>query len=937
MIRAIRPRAMAQDDASMIAGWNISPNTEYTLLLTPGASACGVLLFNSDMSVLIASGAALVGTEQPCVLVSQSVAVGMLDVDLGWHLLVTTTGTESQRTIRLGPAVDLPDEIHPIYADDDLAVARATAGVDDHAHYPEDISVSCPFGFGAWIGDVARTPVDGSALDGQTESITWAGTPNGASDSVVIRRYVPIAPEAFVEIAPPTVANDAGTATHLGGTSGNVLTNDASGLSVSAVGGLSSNVGIAVAGDNGGKFTISADGSWTFDPDGDFALLEGSETANTSVTYHASDGTAEATATLTVTVSHANTAPVAVDDTGETTADATTSGNVLTNDTDSDLDALTVSQVAGSAANVGVAVAGSLGGLFTIGSDGAWTFNPNSEFSSLSGEQTATTSVSYHVSDGAAEDEGMLTVTVSATIAPDLWTPAQIPLLQMWKDGSALSSFTIPDPIDTIVKAVDKSGSGRHAIEKVSTKKGANCIQSIGEFTPMAVAIDGIADGTVNEYTVFIMAKPTKASAAGSSQSNSGVVFYTSDSNNNIPFNIAGNTSTTSSPVAPTFSITSNYIALAETRNSLAPYLVNMAHSVGQNQMLAMFERNTSRNTRGGVNGTYQAGATGAVASLSWLSAEIMSKYTDSSLYQGSIYEIVLVHNGALGSSIIQSMEGYFAHKWDAIFGNNNLKNALPAGHPYKTTAPSFSPADISTALWIDFSDVSSLTFGQGGHITSWADLSANGRHSTQVTLASCPMRIKDGVALLPGRNYVQDWSFLNGKHYHIAMVCSFLKTMTGENIIGSMTNADLGMLYAYVSANAGFSSHNSAGTDINLSTGVTPALPANTPAMWAWNYEWGPGRRVFRGGIQRGSVVTTKSVSSFNNGRIGLIYSGGGASVKLHEIVAISSISYADISPYIQKIDGYLAHKWDAILGTSALVGDLAASHPYKSAAPTI
>lgn len=937
MIRAIRPAAMAQDDAAMISGWNISPNVAYVILLTPGSSACGVLLFDAEMTTLIASGAALVGTAQPCVLVQQSGAVELVDVDLGWHLLITTNGTESQRTIRIGPAVDLPDEIHPIYGDDDLAVVRATAGIDGAAHYIDDVIVSCPLGLGAGLGSVLSVPVDGVAVVGQTESIVWTGTPNGATEAAVIRRHVAIAPAAHVDPVPLAVVDDVGTATHLVGTSGNVLTNDAVGLTVTAINGLSGDVGIAVDGSNGGKFTINADGTWMFSPDGDFTLLSGAETANTSITYHASDGTAEAMATLTVTVSHANTAPVAVDDTGETDAATTTSGNILANDTDADLDNLVVSKVAGSVANVGVAVAGSSGGLFTIGGDGAWTFDPDDDFSSLAGDDTATTSVTYHVSDGVVEDEGVLTVTVSATIAPELWTPAQIPLLQMWKDGSALSSFTIPDPINTVVKAVDKSGSGRHAIEKVSTKKGVNCIQSIGEFTPMAVAIDGIADGAVNEYTVFIMAKPTKASVSGSSQSNSGVVFYTSDGNNNIPFNVAGNTATTSGPVAPTFSITSNYIALAETRNSLAPYLVNMPHSVGQNPMLAMFERNTSRNTRGGVNGTYQAGATGAVASLSWLSAEIMSKYTDSSLYQGSIYEIVLVHNGALGSSIIQSMEGYFAHKWDAIFGNNNLKNALPAGHPYKTTAPSFSPADISTALWIDFSDVSSLTFGQGGHITSWADLSANGRHSTQVTLASCPMRIKDGVALLPGRNYVQDWSFLNGKHYHIAMVCSFLKTMTGENIIGSMTNADLSMLYAYVSANAGFSSHNSAGTDINLSTGVTPALPANTPAMWAWNYEWGPGRRVFRGGIQRGSVVTTKSVSSFNNGRIGLIYSGGGASIKLHEIVAISSTSYADISPYIQKIDGYLAHKWDAILGTSALVADLAASHPYKSAAPTI
>ena len=68
---------------------------------------------------------------------------------------------------------------------------------------------------------------------------------------------------------------------------------------------------------------------------------------------------------------------------------------------------------------MGVAVSGSGGGLFVIGSDGVWTFDPNSEFDNLSGEQTATTSVAYHVSDGNSVDEGVLTITVTAYLAPD--------------------------------------------------------------------------------------------------------------------------------------------------------------------------------------------------------------------------------------------------------------------------------------------------------------------------------------------------------------------------------------------------------------------------------------------------------------------------------------------------------------------------------------
>lgn len=307
MIRAIRPQAMAQDDAVMVTGWNLSPNVAYTLQLNPGSSACGVLLYNEGQTAIIASGAGLVGTDQPVILHPYSgQTLGMVDADLGWHLLLTTIGTESQRTIRIGPAVDLPDEIHPIYGDDALTVVRATAGIDGAAHYIDDLAVACPLGLGADLGDVVSVPVDGAAVVGQVESITWTGTPNGAIESAVIRRHVAIAPEAFVEptpITPPTVADDIGTTDAATTTSGNVLANDEAGLTVVAVNGLSASVGVAVDGNNGGTFTIASNGAWTFDPDGDFALLTGAETADTSVTYHASDGVSEAMATLTVTVS----------------------------------------------------------------------------------------------------------------------------------------------------------------------------------------------------------------------------------------------------------------------------------------------------------------------------------------------------------------------------------------------------------------------------------------------------------------------------------------------------------------------------------------------------------------------------------------------------------------------------------------------------------
>ena len=112
----------------------------------------------------------------------------------------------------------------------------------------------------------------------------------------------------------------------------------------------------------------------------------------------------------------------AVDDTAETDAATVTSGNVLVNDV---AVSKAVSQVAGSSDNVGVAVAGNNGGVFTIAVDGAWTFDPDGDFALLVGTETADTSVSYYASDGVSEAMATLTVTVSP-IAGTLWTPAEL-------------------------------------------------------------------------------------------------------------------------------------------------------------------------------------------------------------------------------------------------------------------------------------------------------------------------------------------------------------------------------------------------------------------------------------------------------------------------------------------------------------------------------
>ncbi|MEM7211852.1 MAG: Ig-like domain-containing protein [Pseudomonadota bacterium] len=91
--------------------------------------------------------------------------------------------------------------------------------------------------------------------------------------------------------------------------------------------------------------------------------------------------------------------------------------NVLTND-----EATPVSEVNGDAAQVGVAVVGTNGGLFTINSDGTADFNANGEFESLGVGETAITEVTYgvEVQGVTGKYDIILTQDLSGSFADDL-------------------------------------------------------------------------------------------------------------------------------------------------------------------------------------------------------------------------------------------------------------------------------------------------------------------------------------------------------------------------------------------------------------------------------------------------------------------------------------------------------------------------------------
>ncbi|MBV2133404.1 tandem-95 repeat protein, partial [Pseudomonas sp. MAP12] len=120
----------------------------------------------------------------------------------------------------------------------------------------------------------------------------------------------------------------------------------------------------------------------------------------TSFTYTVSDGNGGSdTATVDVTVTPVNDAPVAVDDAVTVTEDVPFTSSIQLDANDSDLDGDNLSVVAGTFTTA-------QGGSITIAADGSYSYTPAANFH-------GTDSVDYTVTDGNLTDTGTLTITVT--------------------------------------------------------------------------------------------------------------------------------------------------------------------------------------------------------------------------------------------------------------------------------------------------------------------------------------------------------------------------------------------------------------------------------------------------------------------------------------------------------------------------------------------
>ncbi|MFO1142690.1 MAG: VCBS domain-containing protein [Amaricoccus sp.] len=201
----------------------------------------------------------------------------------------------------------------------------------------------------------------------------------------------------------PVAADDIAALAEGSGTSGSVAAND-SDPDDGETGTMSYALDVPVAG-----LTLNADGSYSFDASGAaYQHLAAGATEKVVASYTVTDAHgATGTASLAITVTGTNDAPVAADDSAAVDEDAVLTGTVAANDTDAD---------DGEVGTLSYALDAPVAGL-TLNADGSYSFDAgNAAYQHLSGGATEQVVASHTVTDAhGATGSASLSITVTGT------------------------------------------------------------------------------------------------------------------------------------------------------------------------------------------------------------------------------------------------------------------------------------------------------------------------------------------------------------------------------------------------------------------------------------------------------------------------------------------------------------------------------------------
>ncbi|GLZ84752.1 hypothetical protein Pres01_08030 [Metapseudomonas resinovorans] len=331
----------------------------------------------------------------------------------------TNTGSESTLDISVTPLNDAPETNATTgTGNEDSSITVNLSGSDIDGNVDHFVIKSVPADGNLMLNGVVLGL--GAIIPATANGATVTFVPNANWSGSTSFQYASVDNDSLEDPTPATATitvnavNDAPIAVNDGPIavtedtpiSGSVLTNDSDpdGNALTVTGfsfdGTSYLAGETATLTGVGSLVINANGSFTFTPAQDYTG------AVPSATYTLSDGSLTDTAQLSFAIANPeNDAPIAADDgTIAVTEDTPVNGSVLTNDSDADSDALTVTQfvVNGTTYQAGDTATITNVGTLLINANGSYTFTPALNYNG------PVPSATYTVTDGSLTDTGVL-------------------------------------------------------------------------------------------------------------------------------------------------------------------------------------------------------------------------------------------------------------------------------------------------------------------------------------------------------------------------------------------------------------------------------------------------------------------------------------------------------------------------------------------------
>ena len=245
--------------------------------------------------------------------------------------------------------------------------------------------------------------------------------------------------------------------------------------------------------------------------------------------------------------------------------------------------------------------------------------------------------------------------------------------------------------------------------------------------------------------------------------------------------------------------------------------------------------------------------------------------------------------------------------------------------NPYSFSASApWTPADITTALWLDAADSTTVTT-VSGDVSQWNDKSGNGRNATQTTAAKRPflnsssVNGKDSISFSnvdSVEGLITSYTQSENNNYMICFAGSQASTMNSRLIASSSKNALISISRSGNTVFVGGNVVTSGWASVNTTNIGILLAPSS-------------GNFQFYG---NGTSIANATLTVTNFGTINFGSHGGGFSGNEPADGTICEIVVVLESTTLtrEKIEGYLAHKW-------GLTAGLPAGHPYKTNAPTV